>query len=140
MSSDPLFLAHQKTHAFWGHLDERSPRADAWRRIYGGLSVPIRGPIPTRALGPDGQEHEFYLVETKLLDDEMKERAAQHCATTFGVPLDEVRAAIAAGVLPILAEGVAAPVPLRFVIDAGDEDEELDELPDDEPFDLEDDR
>lgn len=90
----------------WAHLDPDSNRAETWRAIYGGLSVPIESPCPVLAHSPIGIE-EFYKLDLDRLEPEVIERAIGHIVERFELPEAEVREGVFGEQgLPILAEDV----------------------------------
>lgn len=93
---------------------DSSPRAAAWRKIFGGGTVPIIGFLPMRASLPGKPDVEVYQLDLSKLSTEQLNRLAEHLSETFKVPREELEREILLAGVPILAEDVAVGVPLRF--------------------------
>jgi hypothetical protein len=76
-------------------LRSDSPRAEAWRQLYGEtLTVPILSPIPQLAMLPGRPGPCWvYMLDVGALSPDVRERLAAYCAETFGETIDDVRQA-----------------------------------------------
>ena len=98
-----------------GHLRAESPRAEAWRRVFGGLDVPILSPIPAQVDLPIGRRRCFFL-RVDALDQGQRERLIHHIATTFGVPADEAARDVYRDGVPLLEDDVSVTADLRLFL------------------------
>lgn len=100
-----------------GHIKSDSPRAARWREVFGGESVPLRGPIPTpiilegqvlREIGPG--PHLAYFIALEELTAEQLARLVDHAAGQSKLPVAQVRAEIETVGFPVLEEDVSLQV------------------------------
>ncbi len=96
-------------------IRDSSPRAAAWRDVFGGDTVPILSPLPIKASGPDG-DAEFYRLDVAALDTAQRGRLVSHLCRRFKLQHIDVEHLIDDpnhGV-PILADDVVVPLDLRL--------------------------
>ena len=99
------------------HINPDSPRADAWRRVFGGESVPVEMPVPVRAVAPDGEIRLFYKLRVAALSLAQRARLVAFLAGKFGVPIAEIEADLdAEHGCPILAEDVVVSFDARYAL------------------------
>ena len=98
-----------------GHLRADSPRAEAWRRVFGGLEVPILSAVPAQVNLPIGRRRCFFL-RVDALDQGQRERLVHHIATTFGVPAEDVARDVDRDGVPLLEEDVSVTFDPRAVL------------------------
>lgn len=98
-----------------GHLNETSPRADAWRFVLGGLDVPLESPVSVQAELPNGR-HEVFRLDIAKLTAEQRQRLISHLSAKFSIKLEEVAERIDADGVPILAEDVIVTFDARLVL------------------------
>lgn len=73
-----------------GRLNEASPRAETWRRVFGSLEVPLISPVPklVHVTKDDILQH-VYLVDISKLSDEQKKQYIEQAALLMGAPQSE---------------------------------------------------
>lgn len=76
----------------FGSLDPSCEQAAWWSLLYGSLDVPLKSPVPHRALDVDGEPEEYYMIDIGQLTDMQFERLAKIMSDKFNVPIAEVRA------------------------------------------------
>lgn len=102
---------------FQATINPESPRAKAFQEIFGGRTIPVLSPLPTRAQGPDG-EAQFYRLDVGKLTTEQRRRLVAHISAKWNISPAAVEASIddpEHGV-PILATDVIVPIDLRMVL------------------------
>lgn len=98
-----------------GHLNESSPRAEAWRAVFGGLDVPVKSPIPSKAILPVGLSYVYQVALDKLTPD-ARRRLVDYLASRFALPREEVDAGLEKEGCPILCEDVSVSFDPRLVM------------------------
>lgn len=93
-----------------------SPRAETWRRVFGGLEVPIMLPLVFHAELPGLGMRAVYLCEIRRLTADQRGRVVAHLAATFDVPVAEVEASLDEEGLPLLAEDLSVTFDARSVL------------------------
>lgn len=99
------------------HIRNDSPRAEDWRRVFGGTTVPLRSLVPVVMDGPDGPKN-FYQVDVGSLTPEQRARVVEHVAKKFGLSPKAVEEDLASEYgLPILVDDVSVTFDARLVVD-----------------------
>ena len=94
-------------------ISPSSPRYQDWLADFGTDKVRITGWANAKVLG---LQREIYRLDIESLNEEQRERLAQHLARKFGHPIEEVRESIVQDGVPILAEDVYMVMDLRVVL------------------------
>lgn len=97
---------------FYVVMGADNPRADDWRRIYGGLTLPVVSPVPVWARLPgrtEDSELVFMLAWWQLLPETL-EGMVRHISDRFGIPVDVVRLELEQHGVPILADGLSVVI------------------------------
>lgn len=90
-------------------ISENSPRADAWRTIFGGLTAPIRTAVPQRVLGLSGFPILAYQLDLVRLSDDMMQRLVEYVRSADEpvTSVELVRSRLLQEGMPIKAEEVS---------------------------------
>lgn len=98
-------------------LAESSPRAAAWREVFGELRAPITSPIPRLVNVVGVGDVDCFFVEVEQLSEEQRERLVAFIVRRFGTPAEDARRDLEErGVFPLLAEDVYSVTDLRLFV------------------------
>ena len=81
-------------------------RRERWIKIFPYASMPIKSVETVKVNVPGHEKADAYMLDLDAISDEQCEGVARIVAMTIGIPIEEARAEIFIGGLPILAEGV----------------------------------
>ncbi len=95
-------------------LIKSSSRYEDWIKVFGVAQVQVLEPMPRRANVCGKPETEIYLLDLKALTPEQLGRLVAHISEKFKIPREEVERDIYRQGVPILAEDVGVPIPMRF--------------------------
>lgn len=87
------------TYDFWVTI--HGERGDEWTRILGTSHLPIKSPIPKRALLPNVGETLVYLLAIDQMQPEQVEKIVAHLSAKFNLAPDEAQQEIAIAGIPI---------------------------------------
>lgn len=97
------------------HINPNSPRAEEWKRVFGGLEIKIKSPIPIENDSPAGRR-KFFLVDVASLTAEQRERVIDHVSARFNLSREDVESDLESGAFPILDEDVTVAFDMRLVL------------------------
>ena len=84
-------------------INEKSPRAAEWQKVFGTNEVAIHGWLPTNA-NVLGEIREVYLLNLKSLTKEQFERLILHISEKFNESVEFIKHELPKVGVPILAE------------------------------------
>lgn len=87
-------------------IDEDSPRAADFMKVFGRRDVPVRSMIPSWVMVPDHDKPvKAYMMDLSQITPEEREKLVQHIAGRFGPLLDdEINEQLDSVGMPILAD------------------------------------
>lgn len=98
-----------------GHLNESSPRASAWRDVFGGLEIPLESPLMRKVELPIGVR-EVYMLDVKKLTADVRKKLVGYLAKRFQIPAGEVDRDLESNGVPILIEDVSVSFDPRLIL------------------------
>lgn len=84
-------------------INEKSPRAADWQKVFGQTEIAVHGLLPQKA-NVLGTIRSVYMLDLKALSDEQYQRLTLHIAEKFNVSLLVVVAELPTQGVPVLAE------------------------------------
>lgn len=112
-------------------LSETSPRAEAWRAIYGRLDgIPLQSVVPIAVHVPVKGDTLAYLLDLERITPDERQRLIAHLAASFNYSRETVEQNLDQMGVPILVEDVIVTLLPAFslwsALDALDEDDDDD--------------
>jgi hypothetical protein len=96
-------------------INEKDPRAELWKYIFGSLTFPLLGPF----LVPMGDVVGYgFKGDARALTSEQRERLIEKMVEKFHITREEVEEGLKDGVVPIKGEEVIVEICRLHVMDA----------------------
>jgi hypothetical protein len=89
-------------------INEKDPRAEIWKEVFGQLVFPLKHPVPFQMSTFPGKM--FVAGDPAALSEEEKEKLKSAMASKFGVPKEEIQKSIDDGLIPILFENIGIKI------------------------------